>query len=199
MTFRATAKAERLIPIGPLVLDLVGRGGVGVAQGRRSTLPLEERFFLGGGTTLRGFKTDSVGPANFARRPMIDHPPQTAPIVDGLAMAANGGQWVPTGGDMMAAASIELRVPLSVLGLRRLGQVDWVFFTDLGHVGFIDPTVVTTSRLDGSDPFVRSSVGTGLRFATPVGPASLDLGFNTNPISERKEPVFLPHLTLGVL
>ena len=199
VTFRATAKAERLIPLGPLVLDVVGRGGVGMAQGRRSTLPLEERFFLGGGTTLRGFKTDSVGPANFAARPVIDHPSQTAPIVDGLAMSANGGQWVPTGGDMMAAASVELRVPLSVLGLRRLDQVDWVFFTDLGHVGFIDPTVVTTSRLDGSDPFVRSSVGTGLRFATPVGPASLDIGFNTSPIIERKEPVFLPHLTLGVL
>ena len=199
VTFRATAKAERLIPIGPLVLDVVGRGGVGMAQGRRNTLPLEERFFLGGGTTLRGFKTDSVGPANFAARPVIDHPSQTAPIVDGLAMASNGGQWVPTGGDMMAAASIELRVPLSVLGLRRLDQVDWVFFTDLGHVGFIDPTVVTTSRLDGSDPFVRTSVGTGLRFATPVGPASLDIGFNTSPIAERKEPVFLPHLTLGVL
>ena len=199
VTFSATAKGERLIPLGPLVLDIVGRGGVGVAQGRRATLPLEERFFLGGGTTLRGFKTDSVGPANFARRPEIDHPSQTEPIVDGFAMASNGGQWVPTGGDMMAAASIELRVPLSVLGFRRLDQVDWVFFTDLGHVGFIDPTVVTTSRLEGSDSVVRSSVGTGIRFATPVGPASLDFGFNTKPIHERNEPVFLPHLTLGVL
>ncbi len=199
VTFRATAKGERLIPIGPIVLDITGRGGFGVAQGRRTTLPLEERFFLGGGTTLRGFKTDSVGPANFARRPEIDHPSQTEPIVDGLAMAGNGGQWVPTGGDMMAAASFELRVPLSLLGFRRLDQVDWVFFTDMGHVGFIDPTVVTTSRLEGKDPIIRASVGTGLRFATPVGPASLDIGFNTRPIAERDEPVVLPHLTLGVL
>jgi len=199
VTLRATAKLEQLIPIGPFVLDVVGRGGVGLAQGRRSTLPLEERFFLGGGTTLRGFSTNSVGPANFARRPEINHPTQTEPVVDGLALYDNSGQWAATGGDAMAAATVEFRVPLHILGFRRLDKVDWVFFSDVGHVGFLDSTVVTTSRLEESDPLLRSSVGTGIRFATPVGPASLDVGFNTSPIRERNEPWVLPHLTLGVL
>jgi outer membrane protein assembly factor BamA len=199
VTLRATAKIERLIPVGPLVLDLVGRGGVGVAQGRRSTLPLEERFFLGGGTTMRGFSTNSVGPANFSRRPEINHPSQTEAVVDGLALADNSGQWTATGGDAMAALTVELRVPMPVLGFRRMDGVDLVFFSDLGHVGFLDSTVVTTSRLEESDPWVRTSVGAGLRFATPVGPASLDIGINTSPIRERNEPTVLPHLTLGVL
>ncbi len=199
VTMRATAKLERLIPLGPVVLDLVGRGGLGIAQGNRSTLPLEERFFLGGGTTLRGFSTNSVGPANFARRPQIDHPSQTEPVIDGLALASGSGQWVATGGDAMAAASVELRIPMPLLGFRRMDGVDLVLFSDMGHVGFLDSTIVTTSRLESADPWLRVSVGAGLRFSTPVGPASLDLGINTSPIRERNEPVFLPHLTLGVL
>jgi outer membrane protein insertion porin family len=199
VTMRATAKVERLFSLGPLVLDLVGRGGIGMAQGQRSTLPLEERFFLGGGTTLRGFSTNSVGPANFARRPNVGHPRQTDAIVDGLALADNSGQWAATGGDAMAAATVELRMPMPVLGFRRMDGVDLVVFSDMGHVGFVDSTVVTTSRLEGSDPWLRSSVGAGLRFSTPVGPASIDIGINTRPIKARNEAVILPHFTLGVL
>ena len=148
---------------------------------------------------MRGFSTNSVGPANFSRRPEINHPSQTEAVVDGLALADNSGQWTATGGDAMAALTVELRVPMPVLGFRRMDGVDLVFFSDLGHVGFLDSTVVTTSRLEESDPWVRTSVGAGLRFATPVGPASLDIGINTSPIRERNEPTVLPHLTLGVL
>ena len=140
-----------------------------------------------------------VGPANFSRRPEINHPTQTESVVDGLALSDNSGQWAATGGDAMAAATMEIRIPLPILGFRRLDNVDLVFFSDVGHVGFLDSTVVTTSRLEESDPWLRSSVGTGIRFATPVGPASLDVGFNTSPIRERNEPWILPHLTLGVL
>ena len=119
-----------------------------MAQGRRSTLPLEERFFLGGGTTLRGFSTNSVGPANFARRPEINHPTQTESVVDGLALYDNSGQWAATGGDAMAAATMEIRIPLPILGFRRLDNVDLVFFSDVGHVGFLDSTVVTSEGID---------------------------------------------------
>ena len=196
---RALTQVERLIPVGPLVLDLVGRGGIGFAQGRSVTLPLEERFFLGGGTTLRGFRLNSVGPANFGPRPEIDHPGQSEPAIDGLTLPEQPSQWVATGGDAMAAATIELRVPLPALGLRKMDGTSIVFFSDSGHLGFLDPAVVTTSRLDGSDPFIRTSFGAGLRIATPVGPASFDVGINPNPIAEREEPLILPHLSLGVL
>jgi outer membrane protein assembly factor BamA len=199
VTMRASAKAERLVMLGPTVVDIVGRGGFGFAQGRNMTLPVEERFFLGGGSSMRGFATDSVGPANFSRRPDIDHPRQTEPVVDALALPSDPGQWIPTGGDAMVSASVELRVPLPVIGFQRMDGTALVLFTDVGHVGFIEPTVVTTSRLEGEDPLVRASFGVGFRIATPVGPASFDIGFNPNPITERNEAWVLPHLSLGVL
>ena len=199
VTMRASTKVERLVPVGPLVLDLVGRGGIGFAQGRSVTLPLEERFFLGGGTTLRGFSLNSVGPANFSARPEVDHPGQTEPAIDGLTLPEQPAQWVATGGDTMAAATVELRIPLPVLGLRKMDGTSLVLFSDTGHVGFLDPSVVTTSRLEGRDPIVRVSFGVGLRLATPVGPASLDIGFNPFPLDEREEALVLPHLSLGVL
>jgi outer membrane protein insertion porin family len=199
VTMRATTHVERLVPMGPLVLDLVGRGGLGFAQGRSVTLPLDERFFLGGGSTLRGFQLNSVGPANFTARPEVAHPNQTEPVIDGLALPYQPAQWVATGGDAMAAATIEIRVPLPVIGLRKMDGTSIVFFSDTGHVGFLNPTVVTTSRLEARDPLIRTSFGAGLRIATPIGPASFDVGFNPNPLSEREEPFVLPHLSLGVL
>ena len=98
----------------------------------------------------------------------------------------------------MAAATIELRVPLSLMGFESDGT-SVVLFSDAGNVMFLDPTVVTSSILEGRDPLLRYSFGAGLRLSTPVGPASFDLGVNPNRISERNEPWILPHLSLGVL
>ena len=99
----------------------------------------------------------------------------------------------------MAAATMELRIPLPVIGLRKMDGTSLVLFSDSGHVGFLDPAVVTTSRLEGKDPPVRLSFGAGIRIATPVGPASFDIGINPYPINEREEALVLPHLSLGVL
>ncbi|MEC8194086.1 MAG: POTRA domain-containing protein [Myxococcota bacterium] len=198
VTMRAQGKVERLIPVGGFVLDLIGRGGLGFAQGRTVTLPLEERFFLGGGASMRGFATDSVGPANFGMRPEIEHPSQTEPVVDGLGLPGAPGHWVATGGDAMAAGTVELRMPLSRIGLSS-ETTSLVLFSDFGTVAFLDPTVVTTSIVQQRDPFMRMSFGGGLRFVTPVGPASFDVGFNPSPMEERNEAWVTPHLSLGVL
>ncbi len=198
VTMRAQGTVERLIPIGGMVLDFVGRAGIGFAQGRTVTLPLEERFFLGGGSTMRGFATDSVGPANFAQRPEIDHPNQTEPLVDGLGLPREPGHWVATGGDAMASGTVEVRLPLSWVGIDT-DSASVVLFSDFGNVMFLDPTVVTTSILEGRDPLIRASFGAGLRLVTPVGPASFDFGINPSPMGERNEAWISPHLSLGVL
>lgn len=65
---------------------LSGRAGMARSYGRTQEVPIQKRFFLGGRTTVRGFKEDSLG-----------------------AKAADG---TPTGGDMMVNLNTELRVPL---------------------------------------------------------------------------------------
>ncbi len=198
-TVRGTTRMERLVPLGPFVLGVVGSGGLGWAEGRSVTLPLEDRFYLGGGRTLRGFSLNSVGPANLTSRPEVPFPSQVEPVVDGLSLRDMPAHWVATGGDSFAAFTLELQVPMPVLGLRQLDGTSLVLFTDAGYVGFIDPAVITTSALQGTDPPIRGSFGTGIRIATPIGPASFDVGINPNPITERGEAWILPHLSLGVL
>jgi outer membrane protein insertion porin family len=198
-TIRASTRVERLVPIGPLVLDLVGAGGIGWAEGRAVTLPLEDRFYLGGGSTLRGFDLNSVGPANLTSRPEVRFPSQIQPVIDGISLRESPAHWVATGGDTFLAMTVELRIPLPLLGLRSLESTSLTLFSDTGHVGFLDPRIITTSGLQGRDPLVRTSFGAGLRIATPIGPAAFDLGINPSPMSEREESWILPHLSLGVL
>jgi outer membrane protein insertion porin family len=65
---------------------LSGRAGMARSFGRTQEVPIQKRFFLGGRSTVRGFKEDALG-----------------------AKAADG---TPTGGDMMVNLNAELRVPL---------------------------------------------------------------------------------------
>jgi outer membrane protein insertion porin family len=65
---------------------LSGRAGMARSFGRTQEVPIQKRFFLGGRSTVRGFKEDSLG--------------------------AKGVDGTPTGGDMMVNLNTELRVPL---------------------------------------------------------------------------------------
>jgi outer membrane protein insertion porin family len=65
---------------------LSGRAGMARPFGGTQEVPIQKRFFLGGRTTVRGFKEDSLGP--------------------------KGTDGSPTGGDMMVNLNTELRVPL---------------------------------------------------------------------------------------
>lgn len=87
------------------VLALSGR--LGMAWPHRATVevPLHERFYLGGGSTIRGYLQDLVGP--------------TTPGATGVL--------VPTGGEAMALGNIEIR-------LNPAGGVGFVLFSDAGNV-----------------------------------------------------------------
>lgn len=63
-----------------------GRAGMTRSFGRTQEVPIQKRFFLGGRSTVRGFKEDALG--------------------------AKGVDGTPTGGDMMVNLNTELRVPL---------------------------------------------------------------------------------------
>ena len=200
---KASALAEQLVPLGPVVLDLTARGGISWVSGERTTLAVEDRFTLGGSGSLRGFGLDAVGPANRSSRPDVAFPGGLDPAVDGTSLHDTPTHWVPTGGDTLAAGTAELRVPLSTLGLGS-DSTSLVIFGDAGALGFLDPDVVTTSLQERAvdpalDPVVRVGVGAGLHLQTPIGPLSFDLGVNTNPLEARDERWVVPHLSLGAL
>ncbi len=55
--------ATKYIPIASWVTYVLSiRGGYAWPMGTTVDLPIEKRFYLGGGTTIRGFAEDSVGP-----------------------------------------------------------------------------------------------------------------------------------------
>lgn len=121
-----------------------------------SNVPTSERFFAGGGTTLRGFPINEAGPI---RQVPFCPPGQTTgcPLVP-----------VPVGGNQLFIFNSELRFPLPIMN-----NLGGVVFYDGGNV---------YRRINFAD-FIRNysnTVGFGLRYATPIGPIRFDIGHNLN-------------------
>jgi outer membrane protein insertion porin family len=134
------------------------------------TLPISERFFSGGSTTLRGFSSEEAGPRI---------------VVPGGVFRNNEGELVtinpftvPIGGNALAVVNLEARVPL-VKGFQA------VPFYDGGNVFRRVGDIFGRDVQPGEDPNARArwthTVGLGLRFKTPFGPLSVDYGFLLNP------------------
>ena len=77
------------------------------------------------------------------------------------------GSGFPIGGHSMLEGSSEVRLPV-------WGKLGAVAFLDYGNVW------TNTAHFDVRD--LRYSVGPGLRYATPIGPARFDVGYQVNPI-----------------
>ncbi|RME24344.1 MAG: hypothetical protein D6798_11440 [Deltaproteobacteria bacterium] len=199
VSVRAETRIEGLVALGAWSLSLSGHGGIGWAAGPGTTLPVEDRFVLGGSGSLRGFRPGTVSPANEVPRVEVDLPAALEPLVRDSALVDSPTRWVPTGGDSLVAASVELRAPLSALGLGDFDSTWLVGFVDAGRVGFIDPDPAPTSVVEGRDPPLRYGVGGGLRIATPVGPIAALVGANPARLEERSEPSWVLHFTLGDL
>jgi len=146
---KLTAQTNWYIPVtSQSILALSGRGGVASPQRDTKTIPLHERFYLGGASTLRGYLQDSVGPA---------------------AKAADGTV-TPLGGESMVMVNTELR-------LNQTEGFGTVFFVDAGRVGRVrdEMTMPAGTVLVDAPPY-RASYGMGIRYNTPVGPLRLDYG-----------------------
>jgi len=123
------------------VFSLHGQVGY-VQQVGSSEIPIDERFFLGGINTLRGFKSRQVGPRD--------------PV---------SGDYL--GGDKEAYFNFEYVFPL----LKDMGLKGLVFF-DAGNAWGEDEDYFSE---------MRSSVGGGIRWFSPMGPLRLEWGYNLNP------------------
>jgi outer membrane protein insertion porin family len=136
-----------------LVLALALKGGASHSFDDDEELPLVERFFLGGRTTVRGYENDNLGP--------------------------KGADDTPTGGNFFALTNAELRF--------NVGK-------GFGIVTFIDSGNVwqTDADIDGD---LKSTVGAGLRYYTPVGPVRIDYGYKLD--RERGESEGEVHFSFG--
>ncbi|HET9182682.1 MAG TPA: POTRA domain-containing protein [Candidatus Angelobacter sp.] len=135
-----------------------------------SFIPLPERFLAGGSTTHRGFGINQAGPRD---------------LTTGF----------PLGGEALFINNLELRTP--PLPFPWVGNnLSAVIFHDMGNV-FTTPDAMVRNLFRYSQQnrsaclsptttvcnfdYVSHAIGGGIRYRTPVGPVSLDVGYNLNP------------------
>jgi outer membrane protein insertion porin family len=122
-------------------------------------IPLSERFFSGGGSTLRGFPLNGAGPQRSVAVCGNPADPSTCAQIQ-----------VPVGGPQLFIFNSELRFPIPLK-------------QGLGGVAFYDGGNVYDKI--GLSHFIRdysNTVGFGFRYQTPVGPVRIDIGHNLNSV-----------------
>jgi len=120
-------------------------------------LDASSRFYAGGDTTIRGFALDAVG---------VRYDPPRTPNIDTLD--SNG---FALGGNSVLIVNGELRVPVR-------GGLQIAEFVDSGNV-FQRITTMDLSQM-------RTAVGFGVRYKSPIGPIRVDLGFKVKPRPDEK-------------
>ena len=129
---------------------------VDVASGSGAFIPPEQRFYAGGPNDVRGFDRNELGPVVYVIPQSAVGPPL---IADSVRVAA-------TGGNSVAVANVELRVPSPILTSR------------LRLAAFVDAGGVWQHGSNERPAVIRVTPGVGLRIATPLGPARLDVAYN---------------------
>jgi outer membrane protein insertion porin family len=174
---RTVADAAWYRPITrSMVLSWHVRGGaifsptVDVATQRGSFIPPEHRFYAGGPNDVRGFNRNELGPVVY----VVSKVEVDAAADSNRAINPDSVQVSATGGNTLAVANVELRLPSPVFGSRlRLAA-----FVDAGGAW----------QRGDRDPVIRVTPGIGLRVATPLGPARLDMAYN--PYRLQAGPLF---------
>jgi len=168
---RGVAEYTRYYPLArDIVLSGHVRGGVIFAPRVALTsdtaryIPPEHRFYGGGPNDVRGFQRNENGPVVYVvnRSHFESLKNSDRPQPDSVTVAALGG-------NMTATANLELRVPSPIFRER----LRFAAFVDAGGVW---ERGITRAR-------IRVTPGVGLRIATPLGPARLDLAYNPYGLS----------------
>ncbi|MBV9885749.1 MAG: BamA/TamA family outer membrane protein [Acidobacteria bacterium] len=132
-------------------------------------IPLPERFFAGGGTSLRGFALNQAGPRDLAGFPvggqavMEFHQEFRFPMRLPFVGSALGGALFYDGGNVYS----------------RLSRITFRAYPPKPIFNPADPTVCQFNCTNELNYFAHT-VGFGLRYSTPVGPIRVDLGFPIN-------------------
>jgi len=162
---------------GPVIFKV--NAELGLITSRR-TVPVFERFYLGGIFTIRGYRLQSVGP----QAGLASAGDPNLPII------AEGR---PIGGDFQAFYNIELEFPMiEAVGIRGViftdGGNTWNLFAFKDQFGNcqapLAPEADPSSQPCGINGFLRYSVGFGIRWFSPLGPLRFEWGI---PIRRRPQ------------
>ena len=126
-------------------------------------IPPEERFYAGGPNDVRGFQRNELGPLVYV---VETNDTSATRILDSIAQGTLDTRFAATGGNTLAVANVELRVPSPILSRMRIA-----FFVDAG-------TLWERGREDVAPASLRFTPGFGFRIGTPLGPARLDIAYN---------------------
>jgi outer membrane protein insertion porin family/translocation and assembly module TamA len=150
---------------------LRARAGAVLGQRVNSSrfVPLQERLYAGGATTVRGYHENELGPAIYIPE-SIDTILVTGQ--DSIAFFratpdSTGQLVVPLGGDNLVVANAELR--MRSFFLPQLVQL--AFFVDAGQVW-------NRGRRGINFDDIRVTPGIGVRYFSPIGPIRVDVGYN---------------------
>ena len=166
------------LPLGSSLV-LSARAGYVFHFDDEKKTPPDRHFYLGGATTLRGFAEDSLQ-AEDARKSVVNSIAGCKAVISGLACTRGAQSAIlgdSSGGDVMVAVRAEARVAVG-------GAWELAFFYDRGNL-LADPGAPNISWRDLLNP--HHAVGSGVRYATPIGRMALDLGVNLNPDDELGE------------
>ena len=139
------------------------RVGYANSYGQSADVPVQNRFFTGGGNSVRGYDENSIGP-----RAIVDN------VVTGLP------EETVVGGDVLVLTNVELRFGLPWLSRWNFSGAVFAdggnVWAGLGDVRFGDfNPFKDRGEVDQTD--YRYSIGLGIRYNTPLGPIRLDYGY----------------------
>lgn len=172
--------------MGTSVLALHFRAGMvlsprlALSGGSTNFVPPEQRFYAGGPNDVRGYNRNELGPLVYVvEETGIDKAGQV--IQSQVRSSA-------TGGNSLLVGNAELRVRSPI------------YRSFLRFAGFVDAgTVWERGGGAGSGPAIRVTPGVGLRFATPLGPARIDVAYNGYAVQPGRLFLIHPEGNLEVL
>lgn len=144
---------------------------------RQGHLPPERRFYAGGPNSVRGFPINGLGPQTY----VMQESDYNDIVVEGNGDLSDVPvRSFPLGGTQVVVGSVEVRGPSPFLArFTRLAG-----FVDVGQVWAPGIEEDESELLGFSGGTLVVTPGFGLRFATPVGPVRVDLGYNAYELRE---------------
>jgi len=139
-------------------------GQVGYIAKIGHDIPVNERFYLGGINSLRGFSSREVGPRVIQTNVVTD------PVTG--AVLSSSQDYVYIGGNKEAYFNFEYIFPIA-----KEAGVKGLLFFDTGNAWAEGEAFFSS---------MRYSVGTGIRWASPLGPLRLEWGYNLDPLDNER-------------